>query len=408
MGIKSMARSLKRKLGFGGGQQEVGEDALHDPLEQAQLQEPLQDPVQDQLARPYTHLDVHAPLYNVDIAGDFEGDASQAQWEAARERLVDAGKARPKEHEIRLEMIRGHVADADGTRAQAQQDLVDQGDNDSRVMGMTMLPEWFLGKNLSKKTMKKYRKGLKQISEEHPEVLIQPGTGVWQERVAKSKLGKPGLGKNTVMHSTGDVYFGGGKVHTQDKMFDGMDTNATKYAYGKHKGDVVPKAQKIKWFGDAPERTAKDRDYCYDATDQTGSSHFDVGGRRFAMDICGDHGSDGFRAQQEMTDGDLPATDVHLVTSNGSILQDRGATVRDGGVAIQNDATVGSSFLYTATDDDQTTWGDAEGLHGLHDQLLMPEDHEGYQRRGFERQAHHSLQEDQQGSHLGTWRLPGH
>jgi hypothetical protein len=395
VGRQTMARSSKRQQRFSGEQQEVSDDGLNDPLAQAQLQDPL--------TQPYTHLDVHTPLYDVDIQGEFNNDASQARWEAARERLIESGKARPKEHDIRLEMIREHVADAEATRSQAQQDLIEGGDDNSRVMGMMMLPEWFLGKNLTKKTMKKYRKGLKQISEEHPEVFIQPGTGVWQERVAKSKLGKTGMGKNTVMHSTGDVFFGGDKVHTQDKMFDGMDTNATKYAYGKHKGEEVPKPQKLKWFGEAPERTAKGPEYCYDATDHTASSHFDVGGRRFAMDICGDHGSDGFRAQREMTEDDLPPTDVHLVTSNGSILQDQGATVRDGGIAIQNDATKGSSFLYTATNDDHTTWGDEEGLH---DNLLMPEDHEGYQRRGFERRAYHSLTTDEQSPHLGTWRLP--
>jgi len=105
--------------------------------------------------------------------------------------------------------------------------------------------------------------------------------------------------------------------------------------------------------------------------------------------------------------------DVHLMTSNGAVLGDRGAVMREGGLGIQTDASCGQSFLHTATDTDHVTyaqddWRDVEdGKHKVGEVGNIPDD-AIYQRPSLERQQAMDLtkEKEKRKFHLGTWTLP--
>lgn len=373
MGFGSLLKSAGRKLGILPPRQqqpqidELGnglEDDLQDPLDLVPqdgvlndpfngvqpfqdvvlppvLEEPMQgvdvlqdDPVPQVEGEappgPYTHLSVNTPLYRVGGDGNFQEEALE-EYNLVAQELNEAGQP-ASDQDVRVEMIHRRMQEADGRRAAHQEGL----DPGNRAMGMLMLPEWFLGKNLSKDQMQSYRQRLADMSQQYPDTLLQPGTGVWQERVKNSDLGKEKRGKSTVLHSTADVFLGGQQVHTAEKLVNGFDTDHTRGVYGSDKGEVVSGGRAREWYTNNPARTFAGGDM-YHANAQSTSSRFEAGGVNFALGICGDHTSAN-RERREFEGNPDAGADVHLVTSNGAALNDGSLTTRRGGLAINNDA----------------------------------------------------------------------
>lgn len=331
--------------------------------------------------RPYSHLDVTTALMKTDINGNFV-DQSKEEYDATKLKLESDAEGRPvRDQDVRFEMLRSRIEAADAARAASQADLSET-DDAARVMGMFVAPEWVLGKNNTKEDMDEYVGRFSALSANHPDMLMVPGTSVWQERRDKGRFTK-----ENVLHSSADAYFGGEHVHRTNKMNIGFDENGVEHQF---KDEAQSDQRAKKWWNKADEHQAG----------AASSGLFQAGGRNFALDICADHGDGSVAAKEYMANGGGRGVDAHILTSHSAQLKENSTVVKDGGHFVHSDSQLGWGSLGSANDTSKWKLKEQDGkLVSTSAEALGP-DFQGYHRSKIETMTPRKIGADVE--HQGT------
>ncbi len=267
----------------------------------------------------------------MDNSGAFVGSEMKRREKAERQRLQGGNwftrrfKPRPSEVDVRVNLLAPAMQ-----RAYAP---IQAASAAGQTLAIFMAPEWYF-----KRPKTPYTEAdkdliiqkLRALSAGYPNMLIIPGSIVWRGVV----------GGQMVIKNTAPVIMNGNLLRVHDKNVNAGDTDSYR-----------------------AEAAAE-----YERGKGTDSNFFNIGNVKFAIEICGDHSSSA-RARNEYVAHPPPGTengvDVHILISHGAPFQAPKNLARQGGFALQSDASphgvgtdlghgekplsIGASKLATAT-----------------------------------------------------------
>ena len=283
---------------------QAGSRALSRPMIPLAPQAPRRAPLIVQRNGDYSHLSV----FNLGAALKDTGEH-------------DEGDQTPDSFDGRLAALADFVAQA---AERMKKEQTGEKDEPTRVLGVITAPEWFFKRPLKpfskseKSTLQKY---VKNLSNSYRELLIIPGSIVWEDGKA--------------IRNTTFAYLNNKLLRELDKQSDGGDVVGFYPTSGESKKKKQSKAEgryqkgfgrKIEAGGNVPG----------------GSSFFQAGNIRFSLEICKDH-IEGRAKQEQTLNSSAPKSgvDVQILISHGSNIRQPSDVTRPGGIIVRNDAQTG-------------------------------------------------------------------
>ena len=251
--------------------------------------------------------------------------------------------------QARMNLLKGALDEAYGNREVGKQSVF-------------TAPEWLFkgveGANLSESEMKSVVRELTRMSGDYPGMLIFPGTILWT-RPNPTVFDGPNQHQSDLVFNTAPVVKDGQLVHMNYKMNDGGDiviagrlepnreqifvnSNDDKYSecVNQAKEDLKPGGSLREW----------EKELTPNGEVGPNNHHFEVGGVRYGLDVCADHG----QAKGEREQKGLGESQFFVLLSAGSKLMGNNIPGGPGTVAVSVDSITGYAMSGTVGGDGTT------------------------------------------------------
>jgi hypothetical protein len=184
-----------------------------------------------------------------------------------------------------------------------------------KQMNVMVAPEWLFAKRsdpnnraYTGKDMQDITEGLQAISKKYPDMLIVPGSVSWE---IPDKTDP----KKTIMYNSTPVVQDGKIVHMYHKRLEGGETG----------GELD------RWAMGRPEIRGK--------VESFNTAFFEHKGVNFSLEMCADQAGAESRKEYVSKFPNGKGTDVHILISEGSMLQPSMTPVKNGGLVVHVDGS---------------------------------------------------------------------